>query len=334
MPFLVGLAVLVPFVIGAGMGVDHDPAGTPVLRFEDPAIVESSGLVVRPDGLFLTVNDSGDAGRVFAVDAGGRTVGVTRWGDAVDVEAVAADGPGRALVGDIGDNGGVRDSVRLIRVPVGRGDRDVAGTRYDVVYPDGPQNAETLLVHPRTGQVVIITKGVFGGRVMLAPRTLRTDTVNRFTEVGSAIGIATDGAFFADGRHLVVRDYSRAVVYTWPALEEVGGFDLPDQPQGEGIAVDAADRVYVSSEGARSEVLRVDLPTRIQRLLTPPVPPVTSTRPAPQSTPPTTGGASIGAAGESLEPPPSDRRPGWPWAVGGVVGLAAVAVLARSMRPR
>ena len=79
------------------------------------------------------------------------------------------------LVGDIGDNAGVRDSVRLLRVPVGRGDRHVTPTTYDVVYPDGAQDAETLLVHPVTGRVLIVTKGVFGGKVMAAPRRLSTE---------------------------------------------------------------------------------------------------------------------------------------------------------------
>ena len=51
--------------------------------------------------------------------------------------------------------------------------------------------------------------------------------------------IATDGAFFPDGRHLVVRDYGRAVVYAFPVLEAVAEVDLPEQQQGEGIAVDA-----------------------------------------------------------------------------------------------
>ena len=40
------------------------------LAFQDPAIVESSGLVVS-DGLFVTTNDSGDSGRIFTVESSG-----------------------------------------------------------------------------------------------------------------------------------------------------------------------------------------------------------------------------------------------------------------------
>jgi hypothetical protein len=87
------VAVALPFLLGAAAGAP-DPTGTPVLRFGDPDIVESSGLAFTATtrgGLVHTVNDSGDSGRVFTVDtATGSTVGVTSWdGDPVDVEALA-----------------------------------------------------------------------------------------------------------------------------------------------------------------------------------------------------------------------------------------------------
>ncbi len=321
MGVLAGLAVAVPFAVGSVLVVASgpEPEGEVAITFSDPDIVESSGLVVR-GGRFVTVNDSGDTGRVFTVDARGDTVGTTTWGDAVDVEAVAPWDPGEVLVGDLGDNLVERGSVELVAVPVGRGDREVEATSYELTYPGGPQDAETLLVHPRSRQVVVVTKGVFGGDVLVAPNPLRADGVNRMRRAGAALGVATDGAFFPDGRHLVVRDYTRAVVYAWPSLEQVAGFDLPSQPQGEGIAVDARGRVFVSTEGARSEVLRVQLPTRVQEALAPEEP--TTAEPEATTAP---------AAEETSE---GNDRPVWPWAVGGVVGLAALVVLVRSLRPR
>ena len=64
------------------------------------------------------------------------------------------------------------------------------------------------------------------------------------------LAIATDAAFFPDGRHIIVRNYTQAAVYSWPELVEVGRFGLPDQEQGEGIAVADDDTIYASSEGA------------------------------------------------------------------------------------
>ena len=81
--------------------------------------------------------------------------------------------------------------------------------------------------------------------------------------------IATDAAFFPDGRHIIVRNYSEAAVYSWPELEEVGRFGLPDQQQGEGIAVDPLDgTIYASSEGLHAPVLRISLPPAVRSAMT------------------------------------------------------------------
>ncbi len=261
------VAIAVPFLVGAALA-PADADRDVVFRFADPAIVESSGLTAA-GGLVTTVNDSGDSARVFTVDAAsGRTVGVTTWdGEATDVEALAPAGDGEVWVGDIGDNAAARDEVTVTRVPVGRGDRSVAGESFRLVYPDGPADAEALLAHPRTGRLFVVTKGVFGGEVYAAPSALRADAPNRLRLLGDAPGIVTDGAFFPDGRHLLLRNYGRAFVLSFPSLELVGGFDLPAQKQGEGIAVAPDGTVYASSEGVRSPVLRIALPAEISEAI-------------------------------------------------------------------
>lgn len=224
--------------------------------FSDPAIVESSGLVVE-DGLFVTVNDSGDRGRIFTVDGTGATVGVTSWSPTpVDVEALAPAGDGEVWVGDIGDNAGSRSAVSVMRVPFGRGDRTVTPPAYTLVYPDGSHDAETLLAAP-DGRLLVVSKDLGGGTVYAAPRELSVTEPNRLRPVADAMAFATDGSFFPDGRHYVVRGYGSAAVYTYPGHEEVGTFSLPPQPQGEAIAVADDGWVHVSSEGQHAEVRRV-----------------------------------------------------------------------------
>lgn len=256
------LLLPVSFAMGfASPGAAASPVpGAVAFSFTDPDITESSGLVVLRDGLVVTVNDSGDSSRIFTVDpATGDTVGVTRWqGEPTDDEALAPAGDGEVWVGDIGDNPGTRSSVRVTRVPAGRGERTVRAPSYELVYPDGPRDAETLLADPATGRLYIVSKEFFG-RVYAAPARLDPDRPNRLTEIGRAIGIATDGAFWPDGRHLVVRNYRQAAIYTWPDLRRVDSVDLPEQKQGEGIAIARDGTVLVSSEGTNAEVLRVDL---------------------------------------------------------------------------
>jgi hypothetical protein len=314
-------ATVVPFMIGFSVADAESPKGAEVCRFQDPQIIESSGLVAW-DGLFVTVNDSGDSGRVFVVDAGTcRTVGTTTWAaEAQDVEALAPD-HGEVLVGDIGDNLAGRESVQLLRVPVGTGPRSVAPTTYEISYPDGARDAEALLVHPQTGRVLIASKGLMSGVLYAAPKQLSTTDTNRLEPVSDVLGMATDGAFFPDGRHFVLRSYARAVVYTYPGLASVGEVTLPVQEQGEGIAVDGESRVFLSSEGQQAPVLRLDLPRRIERAVAPPEP-----------SPPADEPSSTGD-GEP-EPGADPDRPVWPWLLGWAFGVGVIVVLLRALRPR
>ncbi len=310
------VAIAVPFVIGFSVADAEPGGGEEVCRFQDPQIVESSGLVAR-DGLFATVNDSGDSGRVFVVDASTcRTVGITSWSDEVeDVEAVAPY-LGRVLVGDIGDNQAARDSVRLFEVPVERGDRAVTPTTYEISYPGGPRDAEALLVNPVNQKVFIASKGLMSGALYVVPDSLSTSEPNRVRDLADVPGLVTDGAFFPDGRHFVLRTYSRAVFYTYPGLETVGDVTLPSQQQGEGIAVDQRGRVFLSSEGQQAPVLRLDLPRRLEKDL------------APVSLPP---GSPVEP--DHSAPVPDPDRPLWPWLLGGAAGLVVIGVLLRALRP-
>jgi hypothetical protein len=74
-------------------------------------------------------------------------------------------------------------------------------------------------------------------------------------------GLVTDGTFLPDGRHVLLRTYGTASVYTFPGFGLVGTVRLPAQPQGEGISVGPGGRVLVSSEGRHTQVLRVRLPS-------------------------------------------------------------------------
>lgn len=330
---LLALAVAVPFLIGT-LAVASAGESDVVFRFQDPEIVESSGLVVQ-DGVFWTTNDSGDRGRVFAVDpATGRTVGVTEWSGApTDVEALAPAGPGAVWVGDIGDNSAVRDSVSVARVPVGEGARDVDVASHELVYPDGPRDAEALLAHPVTGRLYVVSKVVFGGSLYAAPRTL-AGTGNRLAELGRVMPIVTDGAFFPDGRHLVLRDYGRMVVYTFPGLEAVADVTLPEQRQGEGIAVSADGRVYVSSEGRRAPVYEVPLPAAVRGVVQEEAEPTVEPSATPSDAGPPPGPPPGSRADTELPQATDPERPWWPWLLTGGVGAVVVVVLLRSLRPR
>lgn len=254
--------------------------GRVVFSFVDPAITESSGLVDL-GSLMVTTNDSGGDPLVFVVDPRtGRTVGRTTFADSVeDVEALAPAGPHAVWVGDIGDNAEQRSSVEVYRVSVGRGDTEVRAPAYELVYPDGPHDAESLVAAP-DGRLWVISKELLGGTAYVAPRHLDPDRPNRLRAVAPVDVWATDAALFPDGRHVLVRGYGTAAVYTFPGFKPVASIDLPHQRQGEGVSIAASGRVRLSSEGPNSAVLQVVLPDALRAI----VEPTPTQTPAPKPT--------------------------------------------------
>ncbi len=301
----------------ATAGVDQVVPHHRVCAFTDDRVVESSGLVDRGSRLF-TINDSRDGPYVYGVDpVTCDTVSRTTYssGGVEDVEAIAPAAHGTVWVGDIGDNQAGRADISVYRVrPADSGDVTVSGQRFRLTYPDGPHDAETLLVQPRSQRIFVVSKSVFGGRVYVAPRTLHADRENRLRTFAAVDGLVTDGTFFPDGRHVLLRTYGTASVYTFPDFRLVGTVRLPEQRQGEGISIGPGGRVLLSSEGLHAPVLQVTLPAWL-----------THPRPA--------GQAPSGPRGHTPKPQAvpqgGDRAPGSWLAVGAAaLGLAGLGVLA------
>lgn len=248
------------------LAADTGEGGAPgrvVTTLRDERIDESSGLVVR-DGVLFTVNDSGDAAVVYTVDLrSGRTTAVSTYDEEEpeDVEALAEGRGGRVWVGDIGDNRRTRGSVVVHRLrPRRSGDGPVRAQSFRLTYPDRQHDAEALLVHPRTGRLLVVTKRLTGGGVYRAPARLRPGATHELERVGRVPGLVTGGTFLPGGRRLLLRTYGGLAVYTYPGLELVASAELPPQEQGEAVAIGPDGRAYVTSEGTHSQVLSVPLP--------------------------------------------------------------------------
>ncbi|MDT0200771.1 hypothetical protein [Nocardioides sp. AE5] len=327
---VVGALIAAPFAVGVAMAATA-PAGETVFTFADREINESSGLVALDD-FAVTVNDSGDAARVFVVSPEtGETLGVVSYdGPAVDVEALApaAGGEAAVWVGDIGDNLRRRDDLAVTKVPVSATTTTVPGERYEVAWEGGADDAEALLVHPVSGQMYAVTKAVVGGEILRAPAELSATQPNVFTPVAEAPALVTDGAFFPDGAHFVLRNYGRVFIFETATMRQVGDVDLPSQQQGEGIAVTPDGEMWISTEGINTDVVRVELPPDLAAV-------VAGTVEEPDSP---EAGTSDDPAGDL--PGVEDTTAGaddpavMPWVIGGLAGLVLVVVLVRSLRPR
>ncbi|MFB7220949.1 WD40 repeat domain-containing protein [Streptomyces sp. NPDC056227] len=237
---------------------------------EDPRITESSGLAasrVHP-GIYWTHNDSEDGPYVYAVDSRtGKTVATITMrgvGAPRDVEAISLGPDGNLYVGDIGDNlNGSWDHVWIYRFPEPKvlKDATVRATQFDVKYADGARNAEALMVHPKTGRVYIASKNEDGGGLYEGPAELSTGRTNVFRRVGEVPWV-TDGAFSPDGKELVLRSYFSARGYAFKdgRLGADHPVHAPLQGQSESVTYTAdGSALMFGSEGARSEVVRVDI---------------------------------------------------------------------------
>jgi len=322
------VAVLTLTAAAPAAAEDRTVPSTVLFGLADNDVFESSGLVDE-GSLVWTTNDSGDDAVLYGLDPRtGRTVARTTYADEVeDVEALAPGRNGTVWAGDVGDNPGHRDSVQVYRVrPAPSGDADRRAPRYDLTYPGGARNAETLLVQPRTQRVFVVSKSAFGGTVYAAPRTLHEGRTNRLTEFARVAGLVTDGAFFPDGRHVVLRTYSTASVYTFPGFQLTGTVRLPSQPQGEGISVSRTGRVLVSSEGTHANVLRVRLPAGLTAVAAPSAGPSDTSGPAPA-----TAGPAVGSTG----PPRHRTLEQWGWVALSLAAVVALGyVLTSAVRPR
>ena len=230
-------------------------------RVATPALDEASGLVAsrRHSDLLWTHNDGAEGVGVFALGTDGTDLGFhpVLLDGVVDVEDIAlVSGPESddVLLGDIGDNGADRPSIRLYRfaepepwAPAPIDDIEVL----EFVYPDRAHNAEVLLVDDANRSIVIVTKeqrsidgvpaelgptapsfifegpldGHDGAPVMLTAvgmldtQLLETRTVATTPHPASVLGIGglpTGGDVSSDGSLIVLRTYE--TIWVWPRL--------------------------------------------------------------------------------------------------------------------
>ena len=272
--------------------------GSPVhlADLEDRSIKESSGVAAsrRNAKLFWTHNDSGDGPFIYAFDRQGKHRGVWRiaGASAIDWEDIAVGpGPGSRrsyiYIGDIGDNSRKRDEIivyRVIEPSIAATDSSSTKTNprntpaadvFRLKYPDGKHDAETLLVHPATGDLYIVTKvmrAAAGVYKLKAPLPKTNEAT--LTHVGDIrlpnlmIGFITGGDISPDGKRVVLCDYFGGNELILAEKKAVG-FDpiwnrppvpitLGSRKQGEAICYRAdGAALLVTSEGTPCPLIEI-----------------------------------------------------------------------------
>ena len=285
-----------PSVTAASLCAATPDAGNVNIASSD--IVEASGLASSrlDDNILWVHNDSGDTARVFAIDRQGRhQASYTLPGaEAIDWEDMAAgpgpDGASYLYLADIGDNNAQRADVTVYRVPepqVSTSDTPTlnqvaAVEKLTLRYPDHAHDAETLLVDPLDGDLVIVTKELATGTSLVfhaspsfdaaAAVTLEQAGEIDFKALPSTVQVPQDapalvrglpylptaGDVSPDGRLVAIRTYGTIWVWSrdkgmplWTAFTGQP-CEAPSQieQQGEAIAFDPDGRGYTTtSEG-------------------------------------------------------------------------------------
>ncbi len=233
-------------------------------------IREASGIVASRQslGVLWVHNDSGDSARVFAINDKGEFLGecTVSGATAHDWEDIAI-GPGPdpnrdcLYIGDIGDNQARRPYVTIYRLPEPRIDPATSFGRMAIgpadairlTYPDGPRDAETLLLDPLTRDIYIVSKRDLFSKVYRAAYPQSTAQVTQMERVAALPwGLAVAGDVSPDGRRVIVRGMFNASLWDRPAGEPLwhafSGWQTPlplmKEPQGEGICFDARGAGY------------------------------------------------------------------------------------------
>jgi len=241
-----------------------------------PELPEASGIAVsrRTPGLLWSHNDSGEPVLV-AVGTDGTTRGRVRVtgasvDDWEDIDVGSCPQGSCVYIGDIGDNGANRRNIVIYRVvePDAGAATSSGAESMRATYPEGPQDAESLIVMP-DGSLYIVTKGERGPvAVYLVPGGFRNGATAQLARVASLLGAdgnqrgvprtqrITGATASPDGRWIALRSLYSVAFYSAADLasgkvREAMRFDVSGirERQGEGIAFGEDGAVWLASEG-------------------------------------------------------------------------------------
>ncbi len=261
---------------------------------ESSEIKESSGLVVskcQPD-VFWTHNDSGDDAFIFAFNTKGEKLGTWKvtgakaadWEDIAEIKD--ANGECVLYIGDIGNNTRNRGEFTIYRVrePKVSTESKSSGKKNPLPtdaseairfeYPGTRRDAETLIVHPATGDIYILAKSLSGASAVYKlkssfdlSKTNKLEKLTDFTVPAIPNGFLTGGDISSDGKRVIVCDYFNAYELILPDaaknFDEIwkqtpATIELGAREQGEAVAYSAdAKSVFATSENKKSPLIEV-----------------------------------------------------------------------------
>jgi len=238
---LVPAAILMMLVAAYAQKLSSEKE-TLVGTLQSPILDEISGIAassVYPDMLYVH-NDSGDSSRFFAITPKGDlkatyhftgekgiSLGVR---DCEDIAVGPGPQSGKSYVylGDIGDNKADHPYVTVYRfdeqaTKPDAANKNISGDRVYLKYPDGPRDAETLMIDPIEKLIYIVSKRSGSVNIYTTPLDFKTtDTLTLTKRASIHFGglppfkWITAGDISKDGSQILLRNYEH--VYYWQRI--------------------------------------------------------------------------------------------------------------------
>jgi hypothetical protein len=266
----------------------------------DPDVAEISGMAAshRADGVLWVHNDSGNGTVIYALGDDGRVrsevtvagVGNHDWEDLAGWER---GGESFLLIGDTGDNGGLRREIELIALaepdPAVREQTIEPLWRLRVRWPDGPRDCEGIAIDVNAGRILLMSKRRVPAQLFAVPLgpppaanavvtaeqiasvmhipQPTTAELERYPQFGRFRAQITAMDVSPDGRLMALLTYRdgyllrRAPGESWrdALLRRPEKLGLPPLPQGEAIAFGRDGRtLWVGSERLPAPLIRLD----------------------------------------------------------------------------
>ncbi|RYE35886.1 MAG: hypothetical protein EOP42_05355 [Sphingobacteriaceae bacterium] len=249
---------------------------------QDAEMKETSGIAASHlnRNILYVHNDSGDTSRFFAITLNGQLKKAFYFkGDAIDCEDIAV-GPGTEkgksyiYLGDIGDNHHERRTIEIYRFA----EPLIASPKTETIkcntfyfkYPDGPRDAETLMVDPFDKLFYIVTKREDSVGVYTAPLNASfTDTISLKLQAKlhfkglPLLKWITAGDISADGKQILLKSYQKVYYWkrkpgepVWKAmLAKPAELTYTAEKQGEAIGFTPDGKgYYTTSEGKNAPI--------------------------------------------------------------------------------
>ncbi len=248
------------------------------------------------EDLYYVHNDSGDTSRFYAILPSGEVKSIIYFkGDpkapqgVFDCEDIAV-GPGPVAdssyvyMGDIGDNYSVRKYLTVYRMAEraswadGGGITTANAVPIHLKYPDGPKDAETLMVDPVERLIYIVSKRHDSVGVYTSPLIYKANdtlTLTRrcklFFPGYKPVKWITAGDISKDGKQVLVKSYANVFYWkregnepVWKTLQRKPRI-LPyiQEKQGEAIGFTPDGKgCYTTSEGVYSPIYYYEIPAK------------------------------------------------------------------------